>query len=439
MSPLRRPARQIAATAALAAGLVLPTLGVAFHAWRIHQPGHVREHEQALSRLLGLHVRLGGVEYPAPGECLLREVILHREEAAGAPSRLAELARLPRVRLVHEGDTTTLHADEVGFAAASPADLADTLAELAPRVVQGGRVNLLVARVHLLGGPTSASSEPLLRDLAATLQGRPGEETLSVSTRWGDAKDAPRLELVAGRTRAPEGLLTDVQLALDDHEAPAAALGPWLDADTWFGPDATIQGVARFQRLDREPWQARFEGDIRGIDLDRLVAHRFPAARLAGRANLVVAEAVWSALPRGQGTGWAHARGRLEAREGAIGADLLRALVADLRFRTAATPPPDHEDLPFSRLALDFELDRDGQLRLGGALGPGQPADAVALAPGASLAVLRAPEGAASVRGLWKALFPTPADALVPATAENGALLRHLPLPPAGAEPVRAN
>lgn len=381
MSPLRRPARQIAATAALAAGLVLPTLGVAFHAWRIHQPGHVREHEQALSRLLGLHVRLGGVEYPAPGECLLREVILHREEAAGAPSRLAELARLPRVRLVHEGDTTTLHADEVGFAAASPADLADTLAELAPRVVQGGRVNLLVARVHLLGGPTSASSEPLLRDLAATLQGRPGEETLSVSTRWGDAKDAPRLELVAGRTRAPEGLLTDVQLALDDHEAPAAALGPWLDADTWFGPDATIQGVARFQRLDREPWQARFEGDIRGIDLDRLVAHRFPAA----------------------------------------------------------TPPPDHEDLPFSRLALDFELDRDGQLRLGGALGPGQPADAVALAPGASLAVLRAPEGAASVRGLWKALFPTPADALVPATAENGALLRHLPLPPAGAEPVRAN
>ncbi|GIW88920.1 MAG: hypothetical protein KatS3mg108_3244 [Isosphaeraceae bacterium] len=440
MSPLRRPARQIAATALVVAGLILPTLGVIVHAWRINQPSHVVDHEKALSGLLGLHVSITRVEYPRPGESVFHDLVLRREEGTGPTSRLAELARLPRVRLITEDHAAHLHTDELTLTISSPSELADLLASLAPRAVAGvARINLIAGEVQFAPNLPTDTPVASLRDLAATLQAHPGSTTLSASSRWGDQPDAPRLELVASRSPTPEGTLTDIQFQIDDDEAPVAVLQPWVDPHAWFGSEATVRGLARFERTDREPWRARFSGVIRSIDLQQLVAGRFPNAALSGRADLTLTEALWASLPRGQGFGWTTARGRLEARDGSISGSLLQALITHLQFRPTDAIDLDADSVPYARLGLDFELDHNGQLRLLGSVSAAPTPNTVALASNGSSPLLLAPPAAASVRGLWKTLFPTPTDTLIPATAESGGLLRHLPLPPAGSTPVRAN
>ena len=55
---LTRPVRQVLATILLLGGAVVPTLLVATIAWRINQPGHVRDVEVRLGRELGCRVTL---------------------------------------------------------------------------------------------------------------------------------------------------------------------------------------------------------------------------------------------------------------------------------------------------------------------------------------------------------------------------------------------
>ncbi len=439
MFPLRRPARQIVATFTLGAFLVLPTLAITFHAWRIQQPGHVREHEQALSRFLGLHVSLADVEFPRPGERILNDVILRREQAASNPTLLAELIRIPRLRIVEEPDAITLHADNILLSSSSPDSLADHLDAFASRSWPGvSRVNLLVANASWRSNIDEAQTREFpLCELAATIQGGSAEQIISATYRWGDSHESPRCELVWDCSPTANGLLTDILVQFDESPAPASLLEPWLAANSWFGSEATIKGLIRFQRLDHQPWQAHFEGSIHDLDLDRLLTTHFPGASLSGRANLEIARAEWGPLPRGQGLGWIEVRGRLDARDGSMSTQFLNSLANDLHFRHEAVP--SQPEIPYSRLAFSFNLDSSGQLTISGDLGSAHPRGAVLLSKSESNApLLLAPEAAASVRGLWKALFPSRGDVLVPATAESQ-ILRHLPLPPAGPTPLRAN
>jgi hypothetical protein len=75
-------------------------------------------------------------------------------------------------------------------------------------------------------------------------------------------------------------------------------------------------------------------------------------------------------------------------------------------------------------------MQSNGEIQIQGALGAEFPPDAVVA--GATTSLLSAPQGAASVHGLIKTLFPVwPADpeVLVPLTAESQVLLS-LPVPP---------
>ena len=80
MFPLTRPIRQTVATIALLVLTVVPTGVVATIAWRINQPGHVRDVEVELGRQLGLQVTLSAVRYPKPGELIYQGITLRQEE-----------------------------------------------------------------------------------------------------------------------------------------------------------------------------------------------------------------------------------------------------------------------------------------------------------------------------------------------------------------------
>ena len=69
----------------------LPTLGIAAIAWRINQPGHVRDVEVELGRKLGMHVSLDATGYPAPGEVVYRASSFARKnrEAKNLPKSAA--------------------------------------------------------------------------------------------------------------------------------------------------------------------------------------------------------------------------------------------------------------------------------------------------------------------------------------------------------------
>src|SRR5690242_6671484 len=108
MLTLTRPQRQVLATLGLLAFSVAPTGYVAFVAWRVNRPGHVRDVEVELGRQFGVRVTLESVRYPRPGEVVLRGVCIRQEEPGRTESRLTEIARadsawLRKGELVLEG------------------------------------------------------------------------------------------------------------------------------------------------------------------------------------------------------------------------------------------------------------------------------------------------------------------------------------------------
>ena len=92
MFPVTRPLRQTGLddSAPRADGRARP-LSLRAIAWRINQPGHVRDVEIELGRKLGMQVSLDEVSYPGPGEVVYRGLVLRGQEPRG--KGFAEIAR----------------------------------------------------------------------------------------------------------------------------------------------------------------------------------------------------------------------------------------------------------------------------------------------------------------------------------------------------------
>src|SRR5262249_50577167 len=118
MFPLTRPYRQAAATLALLALSVAPTVYVALTAWRISRPGHRHEVEAEIGRSLGVQVSLDAVRYPRPGEVVYHGVVLRQEE----PGRkgLTEVARAAAVRLRRGERELTVEVEGLRLRGESP-------------------------------------------------------------------------------------------------------------------------------------------------------------------------------------------------------------------------------------------------------------------------------------------------------------------------------
>jgi hypothetical protein len=442
MFPLTRPHRQVAATVAVLVLTVVPTLYVVWTAWQIGRPAHRRQVEAEIGRRLGLVAHIDGVRYPRPGEVVYGGVVLHQEEPRG--KGLREVARAASVRLRRNDKELTLEVEGLRLRGESPRQV---MAEVGAILQRSDGTSL--ERVSL-SAPTcecdlGAGVAPFrLHDVVGDYVADPAAPTVRASYRVVSDSASPRCELALTRDRKDDAVHTSLVLkTVEGLPLPARVLDAFFDAGSWLGPDARVEGTLTLRQEGSSDWSAEFQGNLIDFDLTTLVNRRFPEHRMRGRARLAVDRALWGERT-GQGYGWLEARGELTAGPGVIGLGLLQALSTEMKFRrgprlgrivTAGTV-----DLDYRVLAFRFDMTPDGEIRVQGAMGSEFGDDVVLIGPTDPLAY--APEGAASVRGLIKTLFPVKAinhAVMVPLT-EKSRLLLCLPVgPDLGSRPIGGN
>ena len=430
MFPLNRPFRQALATLALCVFTVVPTILVAAMAWRINRPGHVRDVEIELGRQLGLQVTLEGVRYPRPGEILYQGIVIRQEEPRG--KGLAEIIRADEIRLQRADRELTLHLVNPRLRGESPRLALSQVGVLLQRSGQipFERISVSASTCQLDLGHDDLNFT--VRDLAGEFSADPSMPSVKVAFRMPNQNSGTRCELTLSRDRRSEPLVTTLSLkTVEGLPLPARVLNLFFDAESWLGPDATVEGTLSLRQTGSQDWEADFQGSLLDVDLGKVVGRRFPRHRLAGRSRLVIGMARWGERPA-QGTGWIEVKGELLAGQGSIGVSLLEALAREMKFRLSPRLvhlDPRKTEVDFRALGLSFNVQSNGEIQIAGALGAEFPPDAIVA--GATTSLLSAPQGTASVHGLIKTLFPESSanpGVLVPLTAESQVLLS-LPVP----------
>jgi hypothetical protein len=432
MLALTRPHRQVAATLALAVFTVVPTVYVSFQVWRSRRPEHVREIERELGHMLGLRVSIQSVRHPRPGEDVLTGVVL-RPEGAGDPAAAVSTEWL-HVR--REGHDLTLEAHGLKVAGDAPSLV---LAQASGLFAKAESTKFKTVSFAADGCDLALGKD--LHYRISAIAGRlsipapSGAPILTASCQIPADGLPTRCELALFRERTETG--SHSAIAFKTMEGPplsARVLDPFFASADWLGATSHVDGSLALRQVGSSGWEATFEGNLYDVNLATLTDRQFPDHRLRGLGRLRVDSARWGELPGGkQGFGWLEARGSLTAGQGSISSSLLAALATDLKFRLPKRHDTSALDVEFHNLGLRFALSPQGEIRFDGDLGP-------EFAPGAILArgdrtapLASAPDGAASVVGLRKALVPvTSSEMLVPARAESE-FMRHLPLPSGGA------
>jgi hypothetical protein len=430
MFPLNRPHRQALATLALFLFIIVPTFLVAAIAWRINRPGHVRDVEIELGRQLGLQVTLEGVRYPRPGEIVYQGIVIRQEEPRS--KGLAEIVRADKILRQRADRELILHLVNPRLRGESPRQALGQIGVLLQRTgpIAFERINVTASSCQLDLGRDDFQFA--LQDLAGEFTADPSLPTVKLAFRMPGQSSGTRCELTLSRDRRSEPLVTTLTLkTVEGFPLPARVLNAFFDAESWFGPDAAVDGTLSLRQTGSKDWEIDFQGGLLDVDLGKVVGRRFPRHRLAGRSRLVIEKARWGERP-GQGAGWIEVKGNLVAGQGSIGVSLLEALAREMKFRPSprlAHLDPRRTEVEFRALGLSFEMQPSGEIHVAGSLGAEFPPDAVLA--GATTSLLSAPQGAASVHGLIKTLFPESSanpGVLVPLTAESQVLLS-LPVP----------
>lgn len=428
-----RPVRRVVATCAIVVLTMAPTAYVGFTAWRIGQSWQAREVEADLSRRLGLEVTIGKVEYPRPGVVVYRGVVIRSERARG---ELVELARAEALKVRTSGAELVIETDGLRARIAAPGRVLEQAAGLLrPNafVANFERVSLIAPTCDLEVG----EAHWLFDSIAATLQNSAQGPSAFASYRLVDASKDLATRCEASVTRDSRKEKTTITLrTMEGPPIPAAALDPFFPLVDRVGEFAQIEGTLAFSLVGgATEWDAAFEGSLGGVDLGRLFESSDPSLRMTGIGRVIFRRAIWANRP-GQGFGWLKAAGEFTATTGTIGSGLLRSLASEMRFRLnpkLERPLAGRREVSYQSMGIEFDLAPDGELEIAGALGDEFPAETVLVSSDHITPLAYAPKGLANTRGLVKALFPTPADALIPGTAEAQALQRRLPLPPAAA------
>jgi hypothetical protein len=430
MFALTRPHRHVLATLALAAFAVAPTASIAWTAWRVNRPAHVREVEAELSRQLGLSVSLEGVRYPRPGSVVYRGAVVRPDESG----RAAETLRAGSVCLRRDGHELTLIVDGLSLHASSPRQAMVQVGTLLHRAGAGefDRVSLAARTCEVDLGASIASYR--LYDLAGVLQLAGGLPTVTASFRVQEepGTPGPRCELTMTRQRKGNSLRTELAFKTADGQPVSAhVLDPYFTAGDWLGRSARIEGELHLSQVGSADWDAEFRGALLDLDLSALIHRLAPEHRLSGLAHATIASARWADQARG--SGWVEIRGELLGGPGRIGADLLRALGNHLHFRLNGHAGPRRTgDWDFQAIGLAFTLDRSGAIQFDGALGSEFLPGAVLVQGQRTLPLASAPNRPATVAALVRTLVPgddAKPDQLVPASFESQLIQRYLPAP----------
>ena len=300
-----------------------------------------------------------------------------------------------------------------------------------PSIVRGA-LPTLVRRLHERAIAAAAQQAPPIR-LAATqwiLQGESESQSLSnLTANWESTTASSALTL---RFALPADEQTPMELRVTRNRQvtppvtqiewdcpvplPGSLAAEFLPELAELGNQATISGSGRLL-WEPDNLRGQLAGEVRGIDLSRLIGERFPHL-LTGQAQLKLDEATLD------GGRLMSARGTLATSgSGRIGRSLLVAAQEHLAL-VAELPADDQESIAYRELALHFEL-RDQGLHLAGI----DDSQASLITTDAGPLLAAAPEGhQVPAIALVRTLVPN-SRVQVPATKQTAALLRMLPLP----------
>ena len=400
---------------AFCAFCVLPTLLVV--AWSVYRltPADVRSREVQWSAWSGLGVTIGRVSYPRPGIMLLDDVQL------ADPKTAVPIVRIKRLQSARRDGALVLLAREPEILSSRIGRLWELLDEriLRGQTFKGKTAELIAGRLtlHTARGPQT------LIDVRGRIEPAPVglEATLDFRLAGVDSEQPARLRVVRDRQARPP--LTRLEIHSGPTPLPCtllstqfAALGR-LGARCWF--DGSVWATRAADR-----WEADVTGRLRGIDLDRLVSDQFPHT-LSGSAEIVLRRA------HVRGGRLVRASGRLSAGSGHVSRSLLTSAAESLRLSISdGVRPRGQPSLAYRQLALAFTVD-EGGLSIRGQCA-GAPAGTVLTDANGRL-LGEPPSQPLPVAGLVRMLVPD-GDFLVPAMHETDALLRLLPMPPAGGD-----
>ena len=387
---------------------VVPTLAtcgfIAVHWLTLCSPAAKAEWERELSGRLGVTVAIEGLSYPQPSLAELAGLTL------ADPETKLPLGECRRVEIER-----------------TPSQWQITLVE--PSIARGA-LPQLVRRIHEWAFVAAREDAPPLR-LTATQLVIEGDEQAHclnhVAATWETTAAGPALavqftllpdeqspiELRVTRTAQQTPPVTKVEWDCSPP-LPCALASSFIPELELAGHRATIAGTGRLLWQEGE-WSGELAGQVRGIDLSRLIGERFGHI-LTGQGNLTLQQAT---LESGR---LASARGTLTASGGRISRSLLAAAQEHLAL-DAELPPEEEESTSYRKLALRFELTDQG-LRLMGA-DDSQPGMVTTVA-GPLLSAR--PNHHVPAVALVRALVPE-SQVQVPATKQTAALLRWLPLP----------
>jgi hypothetical protein len=400
-------------------GCLLPT--TALLGWTASRklPGHVRRCEEDIADRLGMVVRLKGIDYPQPGVVVYEGFELFDPETGRAVLNCRSLEAA--------GGGQSLALDPLG--ATVQLEQVSNLARLVMRrlrreALADDRSWQSPPRPVTLRGP---HGEQTYEDVEFVVESAEGAERAWLRFRLPQQPTAEVATLSITRRASTDSATTRLELDTGGAALPLAMFAPWLECQSLFGAEASFRGTLW---IDDAPGGSRAElrGELGAVDLDALVAARFPHV-LTGRATLRVDRAT---VEEGR---LMEASGSLSSPWGMVGESLLNAAVSMLGCRWSGDGLPErvgkHRD--YRSLTIPFQLDAGG-LRLGRSGGPadlGQAAKPSAIlhdVTGRPLLLASGREAVPLVR-LIQMLVPLN-EVQVPATKETASLIPWLPVAP---------
>jgi hypothetical protein len=392
----------------------LPTTGLLAWTTTLKTAGHANRCQQDLSEMLGMQSRFRGVRYPQPGQSLYEDFELVDAETGQWVMRCRTLGvtRTGRKLVLEPGDME-LSADQ---------------AQKLVRLFMRRLTRELPSEKSICLVPSSVTlhsevTEQTYDDVEGRLESQTDQSTATLSFRLPDARSGEPPMLSVVRMTSSKGVKTIVKLDTMNSVLPSSVFTHWLDLQPLLGDDATFRGSLTVEAT-ANGWSGELTGVLTEVDLDRLVASRFPH-HLNGRANILIES---SRIHNGK---LIEASGQILSERGTIGGSLLVAAVELLGCPAGAAPPgrlpfANDTNYPYRDLSVEFAVDEQGLLLTAS---PDAPSGAIVFHERGEKLLAAPLSGPAPLIQLVKALVPESA-VQVPATKETAALVPWLPLPP---------